>query len=190
MSLLKWVVLLLLPLLAACSDDRASFQIETSDHALTLIRDQRFFWSDTAEYTIVAAHMPTCMRRHKLESAPLDAKVEVYAPGNNAWILKQDDVMYVVETRTCEGFARLMTPPEGGMGPLVGTFEEKGGTLTFIVAQPLTPLATSPLPETPQTSQTPPQSAVPASSALVPETGSAPTAEKNEPEATPASAGQ
>lgn len=138
---LKWIPLLLLSLLTACSDERASFPIETSDHALTLIREQRYFWDKTAEYTIVASHMPTCMRRHKMEPADLDAKVEVYSPGNNAWILKQNDLMYVVETRTCEGFARLTTEPEDGMGSLVGTFESKDDSLVFVVAPPAVPPA-------------------------------------------------
>lgn len=132
---LRLLPFLLLPLLVACSDDRASFPISTSDHALTLIREQRFFWSKSAVYTIVAARMPDCMRRHKLGAAGKLAKVEVYSPGNDAWILKQGARMFVVETRTCEGFAKLEAEPEGGMGPLVGVFQSKKGVLTF-VAEP------------------------------------------------------
>ena len=134
MSPLKLLPLLLLPVLVACSDQRASFPIKTSDHALSLIREQRFFWEKTAVYTIVAAHMPDCMRRHKMGSAPLDAKVEVYAPGNDAWILRQGNLMYVVETRTCEGFAKLDAVPEGGMGPLAGTFQVRNDVLEFVAA--------------------------------------------------------
>lgn len=134
MSPFKLLPLLLLPLLVACSDQRASFQIQDSDHALSLIREQRFFWEKKAVYTIVAARMPDCMRRHKMGSAGLDAKVEVYSPGNNAWILKQGNLMYVVETRTCEGFAKLDAVPEGGMGPLVGTFQVRNDTLGFVAA--------------------------------------------------------
>lgn len=134
MSLFKLLPLLLLPVLVACSDQRASFPIQTSDHALTLIREQRFFWEKTATYTIVAARMPDCMRRHKMGSAALDARVEVYAPGNNAWIIKQGNRMYVVETRTCEGFAKLEAAPEGGLGPLAGTFQGRKGVLEFVAA--------------------------------------------------------
>lgn len=134
MSPIKLLPLLFLSLLAACSDQRASFPIQTSDHALSLIREQRFFWEKKAVYTIVAARMPDCMRRHKMGSAALDAKVEVYSPGNNAWILKQGNLMYVVETRTCEGFARLDAVPEGGVGPLAGTFLSRNDTLEFVPA--------------------------------------------------------
>ena len=129
---IKLLPLLLLPLLVACSDQRASFPIQTSDHALTLIREQRFFWQKRAVYSIVAAHMPECMRRHKMGVGGLNARVEVYSPGNNAWILKMGDFMYVVETRTCDGFAKLDAEPEGGMGPLVGTFQSRNGVLEFV----------------------------------------------------------
>lgn len=139
MSLKTLLPFLFLPLLVACSDQRASFSIQTSDHALSLIREQRYFWEKTAIYTIVAARMPDCMRRHKIGSAPLDARVEVYSPGNNAWILKLGNRMYVVETRSCEGFATLDAAPEGGMGPLVGTFQMRGESLEFLAAPKVAP---------------------------------------------------
>jgi len=139
-SPLKLLPLLLLPVLLACSDQRISFQIQGSDHALSMIREQRYFWEKTAEYTVVAARMPDCMRRHKIGPAALGASFEVYSPGNNAWILKQDNRMYVVETRTCEGFARLDAVPEGGMGPLLGTFQTRKDVFEFLAA----PHATTP----------------------------------------------
>ena len=131
--LLPW---LLLPLLAACSDQRAAFELASSQHSLTLIRVQNFFWDKTANYSIVAARMPDCMRRHEMGPAGADSKVEVFAPGNDAWILKQGKRMFVVETRTCEGFAKLEGEPEGGMGALQGTFQMRGGTLSFVPEAP------------------------------------------------------
>jgi hypothetical protein len=132
---LRLLPLLILPLLAGCSDERASFHIDGSEHNLTLIRQQQFFWEKKADYILVAARMPDCMRRHRLGQAGLDARVEVYAPGNNAWIIRQGKRMYVTETRTCEGFAKLDAEPEGGLGPLVGTFRNRDGTLAFIPAE-------------------------------------------------------
>lgn len=126
--------LLLLPVLAACSDLRATFEIKTSAHALSLIRVTSYPWQKTAKYSIVAARMPECMRRHLMSEAGLDAKVEVYSPGNDAWILKQGERMFVVETRTCEGFAKLDTAPDSGLGALMGTFEMRNDTLVFTAA--------------------------------------------------------
>ena len=128
------MVLALLPLLAACTDLRATFEIKGSAHALSLIRVTGMFWEKTAEYSIVAARMPDCMRRHAMGEAPLDAPLEVYAPGNDAWILKQGKRMFVVETRTCEGFAKLEQVPDEGLGTLLGTFEMRADTLVFSVA--------------------------------------------------------
>ena len=134
MRLIRWLVLCLLPLLAACTDLRATFEIRGSDHALTLIRVTDFFWQKTAKYTIVAARMPDCMRRHPMSEDSLNARVEVYSPGNDAWILKQSGRLYVVETRTCEGFSRLDKIPEEGLGELMGAFEMRKDSLVFVAA--------------------------------------------------------
>lgn len=134
MSLARLLPLLVLPLLAACSDQRATFEIKGGAHSLSLIRVIGAPWAKKAEYAVVASRMPDCMRRHAMPEAGLDAKVEVFAPGNDAWILRQENRMYVVETRTCEGFARLDAVPEGGTGPLVGTFEMRGDSLVFSAA--------------------------------------------------------
>lgn len=128
----KILWLLLAPLLIACSDQRASFEIGGSQHSLTLIRVQNFFWERTARYAVVAARMPDCMRRHEVGPGGADSKIEVYAPGNNAWILRQGKRMFVVETRTCEGFARLEGEPEGGFGPLQGAFQMRSGEFRFV----------------------------------------------------------
>jgi hypothetical protein len=134
-SLFRFVPLLLLPLLATCTDQRATFEIEGSAHSLSLIRITGTPWAKKAQYAVVVSHMPGCMRRHAMPDANLAAKVEVFAPGNNAWILRQNRSMYVVETRTCEGFAPLDDVPEGGLGPLMGTFQTRGGNgLVFVPA--------------------------------------------------------
>lgn len=141
MRLFKLLPLLLLPFLAACTDLRATYEIKGSAHALTLIRVTGFPWEKTAKYSIVAARMPDCMRRHPMSETGLGAKVEVYSPGNDAWILKQNASMYVVETRTCEGFAKLDKVPDSGMGALVGMFEMRKDVLVFVAApKPLPPV--------------------------------------------------
>lgn len=121
-------------LLAACSDQRASYEIKGSANSLSLIRVTGMPWEKTAEYSIVAARLPDCMRRHAMGKAPLNAKVEIYSPGNDAWIVKVGSRMYVTETRSCEGFAKLDKVPDGGLGPLMGTFEMRAETLVFTAA--------------------------------------------------------
>ena len=134
MSLFRMLIFLLLPILAACSDSRATFEIKGSAHSLSLIRVTNFPWDKTAKYSIVASRMPDCMRRHSMPDAPLDAKVEVYSPGNDAWIIKQGSLMFVTETRSCEGFAKLDRAPDTGLGTLMGVFEMRQGALVFTAA--------------------------------------------------------
>ena len=128
------LVLTVAALLAACSDQRVSFEINGNAHSLTLIRISGMPWEKTARYDIVASHMPECMRRHALGEAPRKVRTEVYSPGNDAWILKQGSGMFVVETRTCEGFARLDKAPADGLGTLMGAFEMRDDTLVFVAA--------------------------------------------------------
>jgi hypothetical protein len=133
---MRWIFLLSLPFLAACTDDRATFEIDGGAHSLSLIRITGTPWARTAQYAVVASRMPDCMRRHALPNAGLNAKFEVFSPGNDAWILRQGSRMYVVETRSCEGFARLEAEPEEGLGTLRGTFEMRDGSLAFVPAAP------------------------------------------------------
>ena len=139
MKLIRLLTLFLLPLLAGCSDLRATFQIDGTAHALSLIRITGMPWEKTAKYSVVAARMPDCMRRHAMPDAPRDARVEVFSPGNDAWILRQGGRMYVVETRTCEGFASLDAVPEGGLGAMMGVFEMRNDSLVFSAAPPVQP---------------------------------------------------
>ena len=155
MSLARLVPLLLLPLLAACSDQRATFEIKGGAHSLSLIRVIGMPWAKTAEYSVVASRMPDCMRRHAMQEAGREAKVELFAPGNDAWILRQDSRMYVVETRTCEGFAKLDKEPDSGLGVPMGAFEMRGSELVFtpaVKAEP--PPAAAPAPGEPATDAT------------------------------------
>ena len=139
MKLIRLLSLILLPLLVGCSDLRATFQIDGTAHALSLIRITGMPWEKTAKYSVVAARMPDCMRRHAMPDAPRDARVEVFSPGNDAWILRQGGRMYVVETRTCEGFASLDAVPEGGLGAMMGVFEMRNDSLVFSAAPPVQP---------------------------------------------------
>ena len=130
----RFLFLLLIPLRVACTDQRGRYEINGRDHALTLVRVTTFPWEKTAEYAIIAARMPDCMRRHAMPKAPLNAKVEIFSPGNNAWIIRQNRRLFVTETRECEGFAPLDKNYSENLGEHVGTFEMRGETLVFTPA--------------------------------------------------------
>lgn len=162
----RFLPLLVLPLLAACSDQRATFEIQDRDRSLSLIRVTQWPWDSKAQYAIVASRMPDCMRRHALPDAGLDSPVEIFAPGNDAWIVRQEGRMYVTETRTCEGFAPLAKAPDGGLGPLAGTFRLRSGTLVFEPApKPVAPPAPPPPPPPAPAAESAPAAVPPAAPA-------------------------
>lgn len=130
--LLSWL------LLAGCSDQRATFEINGGAHSISMIRVTNSPWDKTAEYAVVASRMPDCMRRHNFPERMLNIRIEVFSAGNGAWILRMNKQrMYVLETRTCEGFARLDVEPEGGLGDLKGVFEMKNDLFVFTPAAKL-----------------------------------------------------
>ncbi|MEI7612380.1 MAG: hypothetical protein WCK63_05690 [Betaproteobacteria bacterium] len=139
MNFSKVLPVLVLPFLVACSDQRATFPINGSAHALSLIRVTQYFWDSTAKYSIVAARMPDCMRKHPMAEAPLDAKVEIFSPGNDAWFIRQNGRLFVTETRTCEGFAPVDKAPEEGLGTPMGVFEMRNDVLVFTAAPKVEP---------------------------------------------------
>lgn len=124
--------LAVLPFIAGCINDSASWLIDGGDHALTLIREQPWFWSDKVDLFVVAARLPECQRRHTLApGTTARADLDVYQTGNNDFVLKQGERYYRIETRTCTGFAPLDAAP-GDLGGRRGSFREQGGRLRFV----------------------------------------------------------
>lgn len=124
----------LLPLLAGCISDAASWQIDGQDHAITLIRNQQWFFSSRVDLSVVLARLPECQRRHTLlPTTSSQATVDVYQTGANEFILKQGARYYLAETRTCSGFQKLDGEPGSGVGARTGSFREQGGKLRFVV---------------------------------------------------------
>ena len=127
------LALLALPLLSACVNDGATYEIDgTREHVLSLIREQPYFWDKKVELSLVVARMPACMRRHSLGYGTENTRVEIYQVPSGAFIIKVGKRMYATETQTCVAWARLDSEPEDGLGQLRGTFRVKGGQLLFV----------------------------------------------------------
>ncbi len=125
--------LLALPLLSACVNDGATYEIDnTREHVLSLIREQPYFWDSKVNLYLVVSRMPTCMRRHSIGSATEKTRVEVYQVPSGAFIIKAGKKLFATETQTCENFAKMDGEPAEGMGTLMGTFRLKKGELVFV----------------------------------------------------------
>ena len=125
-----------LPLLAACVNDGATYEIDNSrEHVISVIREQPLPWSSKVNYYVVVSRMPACMRRHSAGTGSANTKVEVYQVPSGAFIVKVGKRMFATETQTCESFAKMDGEPADGMGRFVGTFREKKGKFQFIAEQ-------------------------------------------------------
>lgn len=133
MNVKRWLLpLAALPLLSACVDDSASYQVDGREHALILFRQQKWPWDKKLELAMVVSRLPDCQRRHRIGSASPRAAVELWQPGPGTFILRLGERMILTETQTCEGWQRLEAEPEGGLGTQLGTFREEGGKLRFV----------------------------------------------------------
>lgn len=125
-------------LLTGCENDAASYQIQGSmDNALTLIREQRWFWDKTSEVHLVVARYPECQRRHTLNSMPVgDPGAEVYQTGPQRYLFKNGQSWYDVDQRSCE-LQAVSSPADNARGARVGAFVRQDGKLRFVPAAPV-----------------------------------------------------
>lgn len=125
--------LLAVPLLAACVNDGATYEIDgTREHTLSLIREQPYFWDSKIELFLVVSRMPACLRRHSLGTGTEKTRVEVWQVPSGAFIVRAGKRLYATETQTCESFARLDAEPVEGMGELRGVFRLRKGEWVFV----------------------------------------------------------
>jgi hypothetical protein len=117
--------LLLLPLLlAGCVNETASYAIDGSDHALTVIVTQDYFWSKQAGLRLIASRLPDCQRQFDLGKTPMaDLNVELFSTGDNSFLLRAGDEMWQVDTQTC---TKLPEPSENVQAQPIGVFHLDG----------------------------------------------------------------
>lgn len=130
-------LLLAIPLLSACVDDRAAMDIDgTREHYLALVREQPLFWDKKVNLWLVVSRMPACLRRHSLGAGTENTRVEIWQVPSGAFIAKVGRRMYATESQTCTAWARLDEEPAEGMGELRGVFRVRNGELVFATETP------------------------------------------------------
>ncbi len=113
--------LFLLPLLlAGCVNETASYAINGSDHALTVIVTQDYFWSKQAGLRLIASRLPDCQRQFDLGTTPInDLNVELFSTGEDSYLLRAGEEMWQIDTQTC---SKLPSPSENVQAQPVGVF--------------------------------------------------------------------
>ena len=117
--------LLLLPLLlAGCVNETASYAIDGSDHALTVIVTQDYFWSKQAGLRLIASRLPDCQRQFDLGTTPMaDLNIELFSTGDDSFLLRSGDEMWQVDTQSC---TRLPSPSDNVQAQPIGVFHLDG----------------------------------------------------------------
>lgn len=120
-------------LLAGCVNDSASYYIDGRDHALTLLRAQKYFWSDAATLTLVIARLPECQRRHELTLAPAASiDIDVFAGADESWTLRSKSSLWRVDTATCA----ISADSADALSERVGSFKVVDRRLRFAMDRP------------------------------------------------------
>lgn len=120
-------------LLAGCTQDSATFEIDGQEHALTIRRQQSYFWKDKVEVSLMASRMPDCRRLHTLAGFEPgeQTRVDVFAAGERTWNVRMGQQLWQIETDTCEGLTELEFDPKADLGQPAGSFTVQDGKLAF-----------------------------------------------------------
>lgn len=124
--------------LTGCLQDSASYILPEKDHAITLVRNQPWFWLDSANIEVIAIRLPECNDGITLDNVPRNAQLNLYQAPNEYdepfFILKTDTRLLVISTQSCQVQA-LQNPP-ANLGESLGYFQEKDGKFQFVANQP------------------------------------------------------
>jgi len=124
----------LLAVLAGCENSATAYMIEGNQHALILVREQKFFWDDELRQAMVVSRLPACQKRIRIHpgSATL-VEMKIYAAGDGLWALHQGARWYLAGTEECR-VQDWDNPGDRPPGALVGSFVLKDGAPAFVPA--------------------------------------------------------
>jgi hypothetical protein len=131
-------LLALLPL-AGCLQDTASYSFPEKDHAITLVRNQTWFWKDTVDVEVIAVNLPTCNGGGKIADVPLSTRITLFkAPDDYPEpinILKTGKRVFAVATAQSCRLQEFKEVPTD-LGTRLGSFRVKDNTFQFVPADP------------------------------------------------------
>ena len=124
----------LVAVLAGCENSATAYMIDGSQHALILVREQKFFWDDELRQAVVVSRLPACQKRIRIHPGSTElVEMRVYQAGDMLWALQQGARWYLAGTEEC----RLQdwdNPGNQPPGALVGSFALKEGQPVFVAA--------------------------------------------------------
>jgi hypothetical protein len=131
---LRYLPLLVLPFLTGCLQDTASFMFPEKNHAITLVRNQTWFWQNTVDVDLIAIRLPDCNGGLTVKGLPEDSQYTLYkAPDEYPeplHLVKTGKRVFALSTQSCRVQEFQETPPD--LGEKLGVFEVKGGTFQYV----------------------------------------------------------
>jgi hypothetical protein len=123
--------LLSVPLLSACENNVAAYEIEGRNHSITLVREQAYPFASEVKQALVAARFPDCQRRFDIEAGkPGRVKMEIWELRDRLFVARQGNVWYAIGTDKCQVQKMDPTGPQPP-GRLIGSFRLKDDELVF-----------------------------------------------------------
>lgn len=121
-------------LLSGCINDSATYYADsTQEHTLTVRRQQDYFWSETARYTLMVSRLPDCQRQTALaEMALEDTELELFSTGERQWNVRAGKRVWQVETQGCT----VQGPGGAAQGTRVGIYRSDGDKMVFEAEEP------------------------------------------------------
>lgn len=131
---IRLLPLLAVLLLTGCLQDTASYQLPEKDHAITLMRNQTWFWLDTVDIEVIAIRLPECNDGISVKKVPRAAKLPLYqAPDEYPepiFILQTGERHWAISTLSCQVQKFEQAPAD--LGEKLGQFYEKDGKFQFV----------------------------------------------------------
>jgi hypothetical protein len=124
-------------LLTGCVKDSASYVYPEPDHAVTLMRNQNFFWLNKLQLDVVAVRLPDCNSGIRVKDVPRFNKLSLYqAPDiypEPILILNTGKRYFAISTQSCQVQKFDEAPAE--LGEMLGQFYEKDGIFQFVAGK-------------------------------------------------------
>lgn len=129
------LVLATLPVLAGCVQDTASYMIDDNrNHAITVARAQKWFWSRGVDVSVIAARQPDCLGGLDIREIARDSELILHrGPDDYAepiYILDVEGRFYAISTVSCRVQKFEEAPADAG--PVIGRYREVDGKLQYL----------------------------------------------------------
>jgi len=133
----RWLLLIpLLPLLAGCLQDTASYSLGSADRAIVLVRNQTWPFQSTVDVSVIESNLPDCNGGGDIKDVSQDSAYELYqAPDEYAepiFMLKVGQRVFALSTQSCR-MQEFPAMPDS-LGQKLGTFMVKDGKFQFVGA--------------------------------------------------------